>query len=172
MQIERSKKKAKAKCEAQEECGQPYKTRMLVCTRCGHQQDTIWMQLRTTIGYRGIHCRICGKQELCSRNKCHCSIIWHQCKAHRIDPKEHRSRKADKFTKEQKQSRLEEEDNKRQSKPRRKRKAPEVEKLTGDSKRSIAQKVSKEVEFRRRQAGNELKLTPQNVRMLERIKNT
>ena len=145
---------------------------MLACTRCGRQQETIWMQLRTMIGYRGIHCRICGKQELYSRNICQCNIIWHQCKVHRIDPKEHRSRKADKFTKDQKQSRLEEGEKKRQSKPSRKRKAPEVEELTADSKRSNAQKVSKEVEFRRKQAGNELKLTPQNVRVLERIKQT
>ena len=73
--------------EDQEEEGQSYESRMLACTRCGQQQETIWMQLRTILGYRGIHCRVCSKQELCSRNKCQCNIIWHQCKVHRIDPK-------------------------------------------------------------------------------------
>ena len=127
------------------------------------------MQLRTMIGYRGIHGRICGKQELCSRNKCQCNVIGHQCKEHRIDPREHRSRKVAKFTKEQKQSKREEEEKKMQAKPGRKKKAPEVERSIGEARQSIAQKVSKEVEFKRRQAGEELKLTPHNAKMLERI---
>ena len=107
-------RKKQEECESQrddhEEDSQSYKSRMLACTRCGRQQETIWMQLRTLVGYRGIHCRICGKQKLCSRNKCQCNIIWHQCKVHRVDPKEHRSRNTDKFTKEQKQSMQEEEE--------------------------------------------------------------
>ena len=156
--------------EDQEDECQSYESRMLACTRCGQQQETIWMQLRTILGYRGIHCRVCGKQELCSRNKCQCSIIWHQCKVHRIDPQEHRSRKADKFTKEQKQSKLEEEEKRRQAKPGRKRKAPEVEKGVGKSKRSTAQKLSKEVELRKSQAGYQHKHTPHSASMLERIK--
>ena len=63
-------------------------------------------------------------------------------------PQEHKSRKADKFTKEQKQSKLEEEEKRRQAKPGRKRKAPEVEKGVGKAKRSTAQKLSKEVGYR------------------------
>ena len=51
------------------------------------------MQLRTKEGYRAVHCRQCGQQERCSRNKCQCGQIWHQCGIHRIDPQMHASRK-------------------------------------------------------------------------------
>ena len=71
-----------------------YTSRKLTCTRCGSQQETSWMQLRTWEGFRAVHCRTCGKQERCLRNRCQCGSVWHQCILHRADPKEHTSRKA------------------------------------------------------------------------------
>ena len=73
-----------------------YKTRILKCTRCEAPQETVWMQLRTKVGYRGIHCKECGKQELCSRNLCQCGQLWHQCTVHRVDPQTHSSRRGKK----------------------------------------------------------------------------
>ena len=89
-------KEQEAEDEASQDPGEedhPYDSRLLACTRCGHQQETAWMQLRATVGYRAVYCRNCGKQELSARNKCQCNVIWHQCKEHRIDPKVHKSRK-------------------------------------------------------------------------------
>ena len=51
------------------------------------------MQLRTTRGYRDIHCGSCRLHERCSHNQCQCSVIWHQCSTHRIDPPVHRTTK-------------------------------------------------------------------------------
>ena len=153
----------------EEDESQKYVSRLLACTRCGQQQETIWMQLRTTLGYRGIHCRVCGKQELCARNKCQCDLIWHQCKLHRIDPSRHKSRKADKLTAEQKQKRLEEDEKKTLNKPERKRKAPEVHEGVGKVKSTTAQKLAKEVEFRKRQDSYQHKHTVHSACMLERI---
>ena len=70
-----------------------YTSRKLACTRCGHQQETSWMQLRTCEGYRAVHCRNCGKQERSARNKCQCDVVRHQCSKHRVDPAEHKSGK-------------------------------------------------------------------------------
>ena len=116
-----------AQWDDQDGKNQPYKSRMLACTRCGHQQETVWMQLRTLIGYRPVYCRNCGKQELSSRNKCQRNTIWHQCQVHRIDPKGHKSRKAAKFTSEQKQARRDEGNKREQEKVERRKKAPEIE---------------------------------------------
>ena len=44
-----------------------YESRTLSCSRCGTAQETKWMQLRTTNGYRAIHCKGCKKQETVSR---------------------------------------------------------------------------------------------------------
>ena len=71
----------------------PYSSRMIACNRCGLQQETKKMQLRTAEGYRAIHCKGCGKQERTSRNHCQCKVIWHQCDTHRVDPEVHASRK-------------------------------------------------------------------------------
>ena len=74
--------------------GRPtYTSRILPCSRCGNPKETSRMQLRTKLGYRAIHCRACGLQEVCSRSWCQCNIIWHQCTIHRIDPGVHASRK-------------------------------------------------------------------------------
>ena len=74
--------------------GRPtYTSRVLPCSRCGNPKETRRMQLRTKMGYRAIHCRACGLQEVCSRSWCQCNIIWHQCTIHRIDPGVHASRK-------------------------------------------------------------------------------
>ena len=70
-----------------------YSSRLLKCTRCGSPKETWWVQLRTKEGYRGIHCKACGKQERCARNPCQCGSIWCQCELHRIDPAKHTSRK-------------------------------------------------------------------------------
>ena len=51
------------------------------------------MRLRTTDGYRAIHCKPCGRQERCSHNTCQCGIVWHHCESHRTDPMVHASRK-------------------------------------------------------------------------------
>ena len=59
-----------------------YTSRKLACTRCGHQQETSWMQLRCREGSRAVHYRNCGKQERSARNYCRCGTIWHQCPKH------------------------------------------------------------------------------------------
>ena len=77
--------------------GQPevkaYTSRILECTRCNAPQETEWMQLRVKEGYRAIHCKQCGKQERCARNRCQCGVVWHICPTHRIDPSFHKSRR-------------------------------------------------------------------------------
>ena len=61
--------------------------------------------MRAKTGYKAIHCRGCGLQQLSSRNKCQCGIIWHHCTIHRTDPAFHRSKKAQKRTKEEQEKR-------------------------------------------------------------------
>ena len=70
-----------------------YESRILACSRCGTCQETKWMQLRTTNGYRAIHCKGCKKQETVARTKCQCDVIWHRCELHRNDPDTHSSKK-------------------------------------------------------------------------------
>jgi len=70
-----------------------YANRILACSRCGTTQETKWMQLRTTNGYRAIHCRGCKKQETVAKTRCQCGVIWHRCESHRVDPATHSSRK-------------------------------------------------------------------------------
>ena len=96
-------KKIKTKTENQEEKREDEKQErrtyiigLLTSTRCDAPQEAAWMQLRTKIGYRAIHCKTCGKQQVCARNKCQCGLIWHQCAIHRIDPIMHVSRKGKK----------------------------------------------------------------------------
>ena len=63
------------------------------------------MQLRAKTGFRAIHCRLCRFQQLCSRNKCQCGVIWHHCPSHRTDPAKHLSKKAPKRSKEEQEKR-------------------------------------------------------------------
>ena len=70
-----------------------YTSRILRCTRCEAPQETRWMQLRTTNGYRAIYCKECKRQETCARNLCQCKLVWRQCLEHRVDPLTHSSRK-------------------------------------------------------------------------------
>ena len=74
--------------EAHEETldGTKYHSRMIEYTRCGHQKQTRRVQLRTSNGYRVLHCQMCHKHERCSHNTCLCKPIWHQCETRRIDP--------------------------------------------------------------------------------------
>ena len=44
-----------------------YTSRILSCIRCGHPQETSWMQLRVKNGFRAIRCRLCSLLQLCSR---------------------------------------------------------------------------------------------------------
>ena len=81
-----------------------YTTRLLACTRCGHHQETRWMQLRTKDGYRAVHCPACHKQERTQRSRCQCGHIWHQCTVHRVDPVVHRSRRAPKKTEDERKA--------------------------------------------------------------------
>jgi len=76
-----------------------YTSRLLSCIRCHHPNETSWMQLRSLKGFRAIHCRSCGYQQLSGRNKCQCGNVWHHCQVHRVDPTKHLSRKAPKWTK-------------------------------------------------------------------------
>ena len=69
-----------------------YASRLLTCTVCMHPQETKSMQLRTYDGYRGIHCRACGRHESCIFNLCQCGVVWHQCEEHRLDSMGHASR--------------------------------------------------------------------------------
>ena len=85
--------------------GPTYVSRLLNCIRCDHPNETSWMQLRAKTGYKAIHCKGCGLQQLSSRNKCQCGIIWHHCTIHRTDPAFHRSKKAQKRTKEEQEKR-------------------------------------------------------------------
>ena len=61
------------------------------------------MQLYTHEGFRGIHCKSCGRQERCLYNECQCGTVWHQCLKHRVDPPVHASRKGIKKVKAKKQ---------------------------------------------------------------------
>lgn len=79
-----------------------YKSRLISCTKCGQQQETHWMQLRTEQGYRALHCKTFGKQERTAGSRCQCGLIWHLCPLHGIDPEVHRSKKAPLETKQQK----------------------------------------------------------------------
>jgi len=79
-----------------------YTSRELACTRCGAWQETSWMQLRTAEGFRAVHCKVCRLQERSHSNKCQCGVIWHQCKTHRIDPREHWTKKAPNKSQEEK----------------------------------------------------------------------
>ena len=102
---------------------QDYTSRRLACTRCGGMHETSWMQLRTSEGFRAVHCKICRLQERCLTNKCQCGVIWHQCQTHRIDPREHWSKKAPKKSPEER-ARCEE---LRREETKSKRKTPQEE---------------------------------------------
>ena len=129
-----------------------YTFRKLACTRCGHQQETSWMQLRTHEGYRAVHCRNCGKQERSARNKCQCDVVWHQCSKHRVDPAEHKSRKAPKKTPQQKQQESEKQkDEQNKSRTSSKRKAPVIEEQESQAKGKPSRKARKESDFYQRQ---------------------
>ena len=80
-----------------------YASRMLKCTTCQETQETRTMQLYTHEGFRGIHCKSCGRQERCLYNECQCGTVWHQCLKHRVDPPVHASRKGIKKVKAKKQ---------------------------------------------------------------------
>ena len=97
-----------------------YESRTLACSRCGTCQETKWMQLRTTNGYRAIHCKGCKKQETVARTKCQCDVIWHRCETHRIDPETHSSKKGRKGIQRKQQANREKDEGTRGSK----RKAP------------------------------------------------
>ena len=85
--------------------GPTYESRLLSCTRCGHPNETSWMQLRSKKGFSAIHCRGCGLQQLSGRDKCQCDIVWHHCLSHRIDPAKYLSKKAPKRCKEEQETR-------------------------------------------------------------------
>ena len=93
-----------SKDDRKEDERKAYTTRLLACTRCGHQQETRWMQLRTKDGYRAVHCPACHKQERPQRSRCQCGHIWHQCTVHRVDPVVHRSRRAPKKTEDERKA--------------------------------------------------------------------
>ena len=76
-----------------------YGSRILRCARCEAPQETRWMQLGTSVGYRAIHCKDCKKQETCAKNKCQCNLIWHRCLVHRVDPLTHSFKKGRKGVK-------------------------------------------------------------------------
>ena len=148
-----------------------YTSRMLACTRCESQQETSWMQLRTSEGFRAVHCRTCGKQERCLRNRCRCGTIWHQCVLHRVDPNEHTSRKAAVKTRQQKQ----EDQDEKQAAPRRKKsqrieEAPVIEDGKATKNGSTSRKVLKEQQFCRKKAVDDQKINPTISNMFQRIK--
>ena len=153
-----------------------YTSRMLACTRCGSQQETSWMQLRYSEGFRAVHCRSCGKQERCLRNLCQCGTTWHRCLVHRVDPHEHTSRKAPAKTKQQKQEEHEQEEVKARNKVpsrrknRRDNEAPVIEDGNGTKTGSNRRKASKEQEFFRKRAAEEQRINPTISNLLQKIK--
>ena len=86
-------KEVQAELKASKKIGPQYKSRLIACTQCGEEQETKTMQLRTTQGFRGIHCRRCGLHERCLHNECSCKEVWHRCAVHGIDPFVHQSRR-------------------------------------------------------------------------------
>jgi len=70
-----------------------YSSRLLTCSMCYQPQETWWMQLRTTKGFRAIHCKYCKYQEYTAKTNCQCGIRWHHCQVHRIDPLFHSSKR-------------------------------------------------------------------------------
>ena len=129
------------------------------------------MQLRTSEGFRAVHCRTCGKQERCLRNRCQCGSIWHQCVLHRVDPSEHTSRKAAVKTRAQKH---EDQDEKQEAprpiKSQRIDQAPVIEDGKATKKGSTSRKVLKEQQFCRKRAEDDQKINPTMSGMLQRIK--
>ena len=80
--------------QSKERTDQPaYVSRLLTCSVCYEQQETRWMQLRTTNGFRAIPCKHCKFQEYTAKTKCQCEVRWHHCPLHRIDPPTHSSRR-------------------------------------------------------------------------------
>ena len=176
----RWKRNFKAATDVREQGPQPhhphdedprYKSRLLACTRCGHPQETAWMQLRTKQGFRAVHCRRCGKQERAARNWCQCQAIWHQCLVHRVDPKQHKSRKAAKFTPQQKAKKKEEKEksNLLKGKPLN-RKAPVINEHIHGNTTHMPQKARKELDFKRSQLGCEQRLSTRILAINERVK--
>ena len=148
-----------------------YQSRMIACTRCNQPQETCWMQLRTVLGFRAVHCRNCGKQERTARNKCQCGCIWHQCLIHKVDPLEHQSRKAANFTSEQKQERnVKRKTNEKKGDRAAKRKAPEVQEANLDKGSKQARKARLENEYFRKQGFEDKKLSPMLKELQQRIK--
>ena len=49
-----------------------YASRLLTCSVCYQPQETRWMQLRTTKGFRAIQCKYCKYQEYTAKTNCQC----------------------------------------------------------------------------------------------------
>ena len=129
------------------------------------------MQLRTNHGFRAVHCRKCGKQERVARNYCQCQAIWHQCLKHRIDPRQHRSRKVARLIPQQRAKRKEERDKARFLKGHSlKRKAPVIEEAMPENTSSLTQKARKELDFKQSQNGSQQRMSVRVQAMRERIK--
>ena len=149
-----------------------YTSRKLTCTRCGSQQETSWMQLRTWEGFRAVHCRTCGKQERCLRNRCQCGSVWHQCILHRADPKEHTSRKA--AVKSVLPKTNDQDDRATASEPRknkRKEEAPVIEDGNPTKNCNKRRKIAKEQQFHRNIATDDQRLNPTMCELLQRVKH-
>ena len=87
-----------------------------------------------------------------------------------MDPKVHKSRKEPKSTREQKQLKQQEDEQKNQLQRRMKRKAPEIDEEKKETKSTITQKERKGNEYKQSQAKSEAILNPNSVVMLARIK--
>ena len=70
-----------------------YTSRLLTCSMRYQTQETWWMQLRTSKGFRATHCKYCKYQEYTARTNCQCGVRWHHCQVHRIDPLVHASKR-------------------------------------------------------------------------------
>ena len=79
--------------QSRHRCQPTYTSRLLTCSLCYQTQETRWMQLRTTTGFRAIHCKYCKYQEYTAKTKCQCMIRWNHCPIHRVDPLYHSSKR-------------------------------------------------------------------------------
>ena len=71
-----------------------YCTRILQCTRCHHEKEMEWVQLRAAREYRDIHCECCKLHGRFPHNLCQRKVIWHQSPMRRTGPLVHGSREA------------------------------------------------------------------------------
>ena len=95
-------------------------------------------------------------------------MIWHQCLEHRIDPSEHRSRKAANNTEQQRQEKMKDQ---QRVQVRTKRKAPEIEDEVPETGGSMTRKARKERDYLHKQSRFGPSFSPPMAALHQRIRD-